>query len=294
MRVYFVVSCGRSGSTSLAKILNGAANGVCLSEPAPGLNVETRDMMDGRLADPDAALERTILPRVREAEGTVDVYGEKHINYGPFIGRLYERLRCQFIFIRRDGRDVVRSLMDWHNLKFGTIYREAADVGGESPAALAAAAALPINLDTSDYSRPRPTPGDPLYPAWENLTRFEMCAYYWAQINRLYLNELIRLPADAWTEIDYSRPNPHEVCRVAEFVGLSGLSEPAVGKLLDARINSIAYRRVVEGGAGPEAAATEPAASFPRWRDWGPDLTARFDRLAGPVMRQFGYVANPV
>lgn len=284
-RPYFILSCARSGSTSLARILNGCTNGRCASEPTPDLNRECRDLMDGRLReDPEAVLERTVFPRVRAANGTVEVYGEKHVTYGPFVGWLHRRLGCKFVFIQRDGRDVVRSLMDWHNLKFGTIYREAADNVGVGSAALASAANLPGHLDTSDYARPRPRPNEPLYAEWETLTRFEMCAYYWARINDLYLDELGRLPADCWMTIDYRKPDVADVERVAAFLGLAGLRADLVGAMLDEKINSLATRAAQEG-----APAAAPPAGFPNWRAWPPELTARFDRLAGPVMRRLGY-----
>ncbi len=40
--VYFILSCARSGSTSLARILDTAGNGACVCEPVPNLNVESR------------------------------------------------------------------------------------------------------------------------------------------------------------------------------------------------------------------------------------------------------------
>jgi perosamine synthetase len=58
-RSFFILTCARSGSTSLSKILNEAENGVCKVEPAPNLNRETRLAMDGRLADPRDAWVRS-------------------------------------------------------------------------------------------------------------------------------------------------------------------------------------------------------------------------------------------
>ena len=62
---FFVISCARSGSTSLATILNKAHNGLCTIEPIPNLNKETREMTEGRLLNPMAVLEKTVLPRVQ-------------------------------------------------------------------------------------------------------------------------------------------------------------------------------------------------------------------------------------
>ena len=111
-----------------------------------------------------------------------------------------------------------------------------------------------------------------------------MRADYWARINDLYLDELGRLPADSWITIDYRKPDVADVERVAAFLGLKGLQADRVGALLDEKINSLATRAAQDG-----APAAAPPAGFPNWRAWSAELTGRFDRLAGPVMRRLGY-----
>jgi hypothetical protein len=233
--------------------------------------------MDGRLADPHGVLGRTIFPRVRAEAARVEVYGEKHVTYGPFIPYLYAELECRFIFIHRDGRDVVRSLIDWHDKKFGTIYRECRDPGTLTRGARDCAARLLVHMDTSDYSRPRPRPGEPLFDEWESLSRFEMCAYYWSYINDVYLSQLATLPESAWTSIDYTRPTVTDIDQVASFVGLRGLNPVRVNSLLNQRINSLTDRN------------TPPENPFPPWQLWSEDRRRRFDRFAGSMMRRLGY-----
>ncbi|MBL8080140.1 MAG: hypothetical protein JNM55_19380 [Anaerolineales bacterium] len=277
---FFILSCARSGSTSLARILDLATNGVCVIEPAPNLNIETREMMDGRLYDPVSVLHRTVIPRVLEGLSTSEIYGEKNLTYGPFIKYLYEELGCKFVFLKRDGRDVVRSLLDWHNRKFGTIYRESVDPGELTPTAINAAANLPVHLDTSDYSRPRPLPSEPIYEKWENLSRFEMCAYYWQRINSLYLNELTKLPEDAWVTLDYTSPTLQDISSVTTFLGLTGLVEDAIDNALKQRINSLSQRGVTEG------------TSFPRWPAWNGEHHEKFNLIAGETMTRLGYAVS--
>jgi len=276
--VFFIVASARSGSTSLARILDTAANGTCAVEPMPNLNRETRLAMDGCLADPMAVVRQTIVPRVQQQEG--DVYGEKNVTYGPFIPHLHQALGCRFVFLTRDGRDVVRSLVNWHEQKFGTIYRECRDPGHLSPQALKSAASLPVHQDTSDYARPRPRPGDPLYGAWEHLGRDEMCAYYWSRLNDLYLDRLADLPDDASMRINYTSPTADDVLRVAAFCGLTGLREGVVRKMLDRRINSLSDREAPDG-------------LYPDWKDWDGGRRRRFDRLAAATMQRLGYYTDP-
>lgn len=278
---FFVVGCGRSGTTSLTRILNTASNGVCVVEPAPNLNVETRLAMDGRLANPRQLLEETVVKRVRDNRSTNRVYGEKNLTYGPFLSDLYELLNCRFVYIHRDGRDVVRSLLNWNNEKFGTIYRESADVDGISERAVRNAGQLSVQHDSSDYSRPRPLPGTRFHDGWERFSRAQMCAYYWSSINDLYLAELSRLPPEAWMSINYTHPDSEEVLKVADFCGLEGISRHGVESLLSNRINSLADR-----GDSPSAPL------YPDWRNWDSGMRDRFDEIAAETMGRLGYYTS--
>jgi hypothetical protein len=276
-KAFFILSCARSGSTSLTRILDMATNGTCVVEPAPNLNLETREMMDGRLDDPFSVLRQTVFPRVVEGLSKFEIYGEKNLTYGPFVQHIYEELKCRFVFLKRDGRDVVRSLIDWHNRKFGTIYRECSDPGDVTPTALAFAAKLPVYLDSSDYSRPRPMPEESIYVEWENLDRFEMCAYYWQRINNLYLDQLNELPENAWITLDYTDPGVEDVQHVINFLGLKGINEDAIFDLLHRRINSLSQRGVFDGSA------------FPQSNEWPNDYRRKFAAIAGETMTRLKY-----
>lgn len=227
-------------------------------------------------------MEDTIVRRVRDGQERVQVYGEKNVTYAPFIPFLYEGLKCKFVLVVRDGRDVVTSLFNWHEKKFGTVYRECREAGDLSVDALVAAANLPVHLDTSDYSRPRPPRGTALALEWENLSRAEMCAYYWATINDLYLDELSRLPSDAWILIDYTAPTIEDVKRVADFCGLVGVECDRVQSMLERRINSLVDRGVVGDNL------------YPRWPNWDGGVRRRFDRLAASVMTGLAYYRDEV
>jgi len=276
---YFVLACARSGSTSLARILDLATNGKCAIEPSPNLNRETREVMEGRLNDPMQVVQELIVPRVKEQLAKVEIYGEKNVTYGPFIPYLYEALRCKFVFLRRDGRDVVRSLVDWHDRMFGSIYRECRDSGTLSPTAMTRAAELPVHKDTSDYARPRPLPEHSLYGEWPNLSREEMCAYYWSFINELYINALAKIPRDHWIELDYAAPDTIDIERVYNFLGLKEFDTARVREMLTSRINSLSDR-------------IGEADTYPAWPNWDGGLRRRFDRIAGETMSRLGYYRN--
>jgi hypothetical protein len=275
-RPFYIVTTARSGSTALARILDTATNGQCLVEPAPNLNVETRLAMDGRLPDLAAPVREILVPRAEAGAREHGIHGEKNLTYGPFIPEMHAQLDCRFIVLKRDGRDVVRSMMDWHDRMFGTIYRECGETGELTSRALAAAANLPLHLDASDFSRPRPHPGDPWFDRWEDLSRFEMCAWSWAHLMDLFQAQVRGLPPDAWIELDFTRPRADDILAAARFVGLEGLDADGVAGMLDARINSLRDR-------------TDEDDRFPRWPDWSDDRRDRFEAIAGPTMRRLGF-----
>jgi len=233
--------------------------------------------MEGRLTDIKPLLMNTIVKRVQQSK--YEVYGEKNLTYAPFIEELYELLGCKFIFLIRDGRDVVRSLMDWHDLVWGNIYRECKYLGELTEQAYKNVSAIPIHKDTSDFSRPRPQPGDPYHENWLNLTREEMCAWYWQHINTLYINQLLKLPPDSYIIVDYTAPEAKDITDIADFLNLRGLNENKISVMLESRINSVKDRFGIER-------------RYPKWYDWSSDQKKQFDRIAGAQMRQLGFFVN--
>jgi SAM-dependent methyltransferase len=204
------------------------------------------------------------------------MHGEKNVTLAPFVHDLSRLLDCKFVFVKRDGRDVVRSLINWHNELFGSVYRECRDPGNLTSRAYQAVSALPLEEDSSDYSRPRPTEGDIWYERWEDFSRLEMCAWYWSRINDLYLDMLQDLPPERWIEVDYTRPEAVDISRIFTFLGLRGPSERAIRGMLDARINSL-EDRTGEGGR------------YPHWEHWEPQGRVRFECIAARTMQRLGY-----
>ncbi|MED7787550.1 methyltransferase domain-containing protein [Francisella sp. 19X1-34] len=278
MNSYFILSCARSGSTSLARILNLATNSICQSEPMPNLCIETRLAMEGKLSETqtDEVLERSVMTRVEHFRNDYEVYGEKNVTFGPFIEQMYKKLNCKFIFLKRDGRDVVSSMLNWHNHKFGDFYKEACDFGDVSPEALAAAKELLAYQDISDFSRPRPLVYDDLYLKWNSLSRFEMCSYYWSYINNLYLENLSKISKNNYIELDYTKVLPEDVSKVLDFLGLKGVEEQTIQLMLNEKINSLENREDKKG-------------KFPSWVKWSDQLRRKFEKFAKDTMYELGY-----
>jgi hypothetical protein len=283
MNSFFILSSARSGSTSLAKILNTSSNSICQSEPMPNLNIETRLAMEGKLTDDEIYkfLEESVIGRSHEFLKEYEVYGEKNVTYAPFITKMYEKLGCKFVFLKRDGRDVVTSMMNWHEQKFGNFYKEANTKGNPSNEALISAQNLLAYQDTSDFARPRPLKNDSLYNEWNKLSRFEMCSYYWSYINELYLKELSMIPKDAWFELDYTNITPDRMIELGEFLGLDGLEKNNIDKMLNQKINSLSDRNSTSG-------------KFLSWNNWDNDTRDKFDRFASDTMYKLDYYKDEI
>ncbi len=275
-KIYFVVSCARSGSTSLTRVLDTATNGRCLLEPMPNLNIESRDLIDGRIANPRKILAEQVFPRIAEVMDKDMIYGEKNVTLGPFIPYLHEILKCKFIFLVRDGREVATSLMNWHNEAFGSIYRECKDEGPLSDLARNTVKKLPIELDTSDYSRPRPNAADPFFEEWPNMSRFEMVSWYWAFANRLILKNLSNVPKEDWVLFNYTDVKSNDIRRLFSFLGLEGFDEGKIQSLLYQKINSVEERFNMRP-------------RFPHWKAWDANLLAQFNRISFDSMKLLGY-----
>lgn len=234
--------------------------------------------MDGLLSRGEVRelVQKHMLPRLATHGDDGLVYGEKHVYYGPFLDLIYEAHPCRIVHLHRDGRDVVRSMIDWHTGKFGNIYREANSAELLSEEALIAARGLRAHLDESDYSRPRPQPGTDLYASWQTFPRHEMSAWYWSECNHVLLEQLDRLPASASRRVDLA-DGLEAVEGIFDFLGLERLSHDELATMLDSRINSLDDR----GSSSPEP--------FPHWQDWDSGQRDRFEWLAGDTMARLGY-----
>jgi len=272
---FVIVGCSRSGTTSLCNILDQATNGICVQEPEPNLNVETRMATDGRYPWAGEVIDQTVAARAHAVWERGLVYGEKNVTLGPFVPQL-AKLGFRIVVTKRDGREVVQSLINWHDRLFGNIYRECADSGELSARARAAIENLPAGEDRSDYSRPRPVAGNPFHERWSSFSRLEMCAWYWAHICNRLMDAVGKLPASRWRVIDYSRVDAAEIGEIAAFLGLEGLDPDTVRGMLAERINSLRHR-------------TGEAVPIRSWTDWTDDERARFECIAASTMMRLGY-----
>ncbi|MFL5245288.1 MAG: methyltransferase domain-containing protein [Gemmataceae bacterium] len=280
MSATFIVGSARSGTTSLLKVLGLSKQAHCLVEPMPNLTMESREMLERRLSDPYEVLTRHIAPRVGKGLSKRPHYIEKQISLLPFMKHLDQLFHCRFIIPIRDGREVVTSLINWHNQMFPCIYQECRERGDLSLRA-EAVLARQVGPDPFDYSLPRPGREDPWHKEWRSLSRFDMASWYWSYINRLAVTLAKEIDPARVLIVDYTQPTTETIKRIYDFVGLTDFDESSVASLLQRRINSL-EDRIDESGA------------FPSWRDWTPHQAQRFSEIAYGTMRLLGYESSPV
>ena len=271
--IFFIIGCARSGTTALVKMLNTAQSATVFVEQKPNLCIEARNLYRGILRDPKQVIGEAKSEPIQKVLSSGLKYGDKNPNYLPFIPYIAELWDCKFLFPVRDGREVVRSLMDWHdfyNRKFshsGVFAMKEDDPNSliDSP-----------EQDWWDYSRLRPNPGDLYFEEWQQLSRFEKCAWYWANFNKKALELFSELDNQHWLQVDMKSLDAFEMEQIFDFLSLDGFNTNQIEEMINARINSLQERAGL-----PD--------KFPRWTDWTQEQRNAFDRIAGDMMESMVY-----
>ena len=265
--VLFIVGFVRSGSTALARILDTARNASISIEREPKLLIESRDAYAGKVLDKQSILLSAHQQAIEDTRAQGIVFGDKNASYLPFIPDLVSLWDARIIFLHRDGRDAVRSLMDWHKFKAGIYVREEDGVPGRTVAP---------EQDPWSYAYLRPRPGHPLHQEWKTLPLFEKCAWYWNEYNQVAIQQLQGLPDGNVHIIDLSSATVADMRAAFDFAGLEGFDAPRVEGMLGSRINSLQERTGRED-------------EFPTWRYWDDGTMQAFMRHARPMMEYFSY-----
>ena len=271
--IFFIIGCARSGTTALVKMLNTSQNATVSVEQKPNLCIEARNVYRGVLRDPKQVIGEAKSEPIQKVLSSGLKYGDKNPNYLPFIPYIAELWDCKFLFPIRDGREVVRSLMDWHDFysqKFshsGVFAMKEDDPNSlvDSP-----------EQDWWDYSRLRPNPDDPYFEAWQRLSRFEKCAWHWANFNKKALGLFSELDNQRWLQVDMKSLDRFKMKQIFDFLGLDGFNADQIEEMMNARINSLQERAGL-----PD--------KFPRWTDWTQEQRNAFDRIAGDTMESMVY-----
>lgn len=178
-KMFFMLGMGRSGSMFLAKCLNKYTDAIVYHE-----HRRDRDACVQAYWSEEAARRylryRGLVIRYRTKFRNVPVYGEVNSYLRYHVDALRLAWNPVIFHLVRDGRDVVRSIM---NRKAYT------------------------SADSKHTGRITPKEGDFMLAGWESRDRFEKVCWYWADTNRHLLDKgatLVRFE-DAKGSFEYFR-----------------------------------------------------------------------------------------
>jgi hypothetical protein len=193
------------------------------------------------------------------------IYGDKNPNYLHFVEEMAEigEWSCKFLFLIRDGRDVVRSSMDFASGR-ARVYGRYED---EKESSL-----TQPEDDPWDFSRLRPKAGTELHKIWRDLSKFEKCAWLWAEYNRIMLEKIEKLDKSRYMIANMTKAGVKDIRQVFDFLNLKGFNEDKVSRLLFSKINTV-----------------EAVNKFPHWKEWNEELLIKFNKYAKDMMRRLGY-----
>jgi len=269
----FVVGCSRSGTTLTYETLAAAPRFLKFGWEIPQFWDGLYGPLNNGWASEAAGAEQA-RPEHRHAAfryfyqrlGAGWVLDKTCINVMriPYLHKLFPQ--AKFVFIQRDGRDNVSSMMDgWRMGRtdgrfelsqfFGPFPEEVAINGGE--------------FREWCFFLP---------PGWRDYNRAsleEVCAFQWISANRLALDAKKLIPAEQWIHLRYEDvfERPVEMFRAAfDRLGLSFAPE------IEARCRDLQPTSVVKGRPKRE-----------KWREHNPEAIERILPMIAPLMRELGY-----
>ena len=243
--MFFIVSTGRSGTTTIAKTLSLVNGCVCLHEPAPELILESSDFHYGDLS---SEMLKEILLDTRKPILDGSVYCESNQTLSLMIPVLKETFpEARYIWLMRNGLDVVASTYQkqWYTGHSENHERyedcsliEKAWIDGR------------IRGDRC---------GDISPTEWESLDRFGKCCWYWGYANRVIERDLNKYA-----------PGGFFILHLEEI-------DEKIGGLIDWMGLKVAVT--------PLARQHNIAKKVPfHWTDWSAEERKIFERFCGQLM----------
>jgi len=269
----FVVGCSRSGTTLTYETLAAAPRFLKFGWEIPQFWDGLYGPLNNGWASEAAGAEQA-RPEHRNAAfryfyqrlGAGWVLDKTCINVMriPYLHKLFPQ--AKFVFIQRDGRDNVSSMMDgWRMGRtdgrfelsqfFGPFPEEVAINGGE--------------FREWCFFLP---------PGWRDYNRAsleEVCAFQWLSANRLALEAKRTVPADQWIHLRYEDvfERPVEMFREAfDRLGVPFTPE------IETRCRDLQPTSVVRGKPKKQ-----------KWRESNPEAIERILPMIAPLMRELGY-----
>lgn len=215
-RAFFVLSTGRSGTQTLAHLLEPATNAKVWHHPQPYLIEETLAAYHGAI-DRHRTFWQGRGGIIRAAWDAGLVHGETDHNMTPFCEAIAQDIpAARFIILVRDPREFIRS-----GMRRG-YYRATGDW---------------------ERGRLRPAPDDPRHPTWGARPQFDQIAWLWAETYRHIERIRAAIGPDRVRLVrfeDLTR-DPDETRAIYDFLQLDGHDPAHTRAVLGQKLNAQRY-----------------------------------------------------
>ncbi|MEW5857923.1 MAG: glycosyltransferase [Cyanobacteriota bacterium] len=246
--MFFIVSTGRSGTTTIAKTLSLVNGCVCLHEPPPELIGESSAYRYGVIKGEEI---KKILLKTRNLTINNSIYGESNQTLSLIIPVLVEAFpEAKYIWLIRNGLDVVAST---YQKQWYTGHSENHDHYEECS---------PIEQAWIDGRIEGDRCGDMSPDEWSKLDRFGRCCWYWSYVNRIIEADLNEHAAERFKILHLEEIN----LKLPEIIDWIGLKTAVIPQ---AERHNVAKR--------------EPY----HWTRWTEQERATFDHWCGNLMDRF-------
>lgn len=176
--------------------------------------------------------------------------------------------QARFVFIQRDGRDNVSSMMDG--------WRLGRSDGGFGLEKFFGPSPEPVAINAGEFREWHFF----LPPGWRDYNRAsleEVCAYQWMTANRLALDGARNIPPAQWITLRYEDIFERPVAMFRDVFDRLGIPFDAP---MEERCAGLAARptSIVKGRPKKQ-----------KWKEHNPDAIRRILPMIGPLMREMGY-----
>jgi hypothetical protein len=246
----FVLSTGRVGTMTLARLLSLASNMYVLHEPNPSLYSLSKANYEHDFGNSGFA--ESIFWTVREQliKSALNV-GCGYVETSPqctfLASAIFRALpSVKFIHLVRHPTDIVISGMkrNWF---------------GGHPA---------------DKTRISPRKGSKYYEIWNGLSQFEKNAWLWTETNQWILDFLKSIPSDQYMTVHSEGLYEYDQNLIEDlfsFFGTDAPNERRVRKVLSKKHNKQTY------------------GDFPPFLAWSPDMINQLKEISGDLPKNLGY-----
>jgi len=244
VKLFFIVTTGRSGSMTIARTLSQHPQIICRHEPRPQLIRLSTEL--AHREKPIHLVKKELYYIYQFSVFPKDkIYGESDQKFFNLITLLSELLpNSKFIWLVRDGRDVVAST-------YGRGWFSPQESEGSY-------LTTDLNRRWQYYRLNGAKCGALCKEEWEEMSVFEKNCWYWAYVNKEIEKQLISLPQDRWTVVRLEELS-REISNLFRFLSLDPVP-------VNVRRYNIASYNVV------------------RWPDWDRQSRKSFEQLCGEMM----------